>query len=807
LKSNHLGRIQIIAGLCIALLALCIGFLLIGKKQQVKANQSALSESVLVFEEQLFKFIATATQLGYQYKFASTTYNEFTEAVTHFPNLDIIENIWLVNFDGTYMDVNAGNPQQDYLATQDDTDHASIPLNISDSQIWASYFFGANSQAYDVFLSPNSNTSLSLTIPFIEGESERVLIVNLNIKKWGFLVNPNQQISLNLNNQLIWSSTEEGFTSIYNKPLLGKAEFVLYSLVPFDLWLYLLPAPLLVLFALTIFTLQKTRLEPADTEAAIHHAAEQLDLLLMETDVQGQVLWLTSGADHCLRIFNIHKGEFIRDHLANHPRIISYMYASLNGEKLTYEIEDSGYSFRIKQQPRYDKYQEIIGLSILIEDITEQVELEKRLKHQQMHDKLTNLPNRQLFEQQLTHDIHRAKRHQSSVAILAIEINGLGNINKTLGHHMGDLALKLVAKQLKVDVRSEDMISRFSSDEFLVICDDYRDPTELRTVAQRLIDKTTAGFTINDQRLTLSANIGIATYPRDSKDSGSLISNAIAAMRHARQSGRNTLDYFSTDNAKLVQRKWQLEQSLASAAKANTFELHYQPIFDVKTNCCKGAEALIRWPDGKLTPDQFIPMAEQSGLMHGIGCWVLENALSQLQKWKKITDAFQYMSVNVSVEQLKEPNFINSVKAIVAEHPFSKGSVILELTESVMMTSSEQMVNKIRQLKAMGFRIAIDDFGLGYSSLSYLKFLPIDILKIDKSFIDGIPNDESNVLICEAIVQMSRAMNLKIVAEGVETPEQMAWLTQKGVETAQGFFYARAVPASQFETFLPINEN
>jgi diguanylate cyclase (GGDEF)-like protein len=554
------------------------------------------------------------------------------------------------------------------------------------------------------------------------------------------------------------------------------------------------------------YSLQKSTERTQNTSKLVHDAVEALDLLMIETDLQGRIIWMSRGASDSLKVFSISEGDLLRKHLVNHPRMVSYIHSTLQGEKLTYQIDDSGFSFRIKQQPRLNKNKQVMGLSFIIEDITQQVELENNLKHQQLHDKLTSLPNRQLFEQQLNHDIHKAKRRDKPVAILAIEVNGLGNINKTFGHSIGDSALKNIANMLRQEIRDEDMLSRFSSDEFLVICDDYQDPIELRTLAQRVIDKTTAEFKIGEQVLTLSANIGIATYPRDSKDAGSLISNAIAAMRHARQSGRNTLDYFSTDNAEIVQRKWQLEQALTNAAKAHSFELHYQPIFDVNTNTCKAAEALIRWPNSDLTPDKFIPIAEQSGLMHSIGSWVLEKALHQLQVWKKRNPHFQYISVNVSVAQLNESSFIETVKTIVQKYPFKAGSVVLELTESIMMSTNKDMQKKLNALTDMGFKIAIDDFGMGYSSLSYLKYLPIDMIKIDKSFLEGVPTDTSNVLICEAIIQMSRAMNLSIVAEGIETPEQLAWLAGKGVSTAQGFFFAKALPVEQFETFLPAFE-
>jgi diguanylate cyclase (GGDEF)-like protein len=807
LNKSNTRRLQIILILCIALLALSIGLVSVGKQYKERVNQQASTESLLYLEESLLSFIANLTQIGYQSNLANAQYQEFAGAVANFPNLAGITNIWLINSQGTYLDINTANPHHGYLATYDDTDFASEPINISNTPLWASYFFGANDKAYDVFVKPETALSLTLAIPFISDEERRILAVDLDLSKWVTFAKPNQQLSIRFNEQLIWTNAGEPIATSIERSILNNPELVLRSAVEVDYWLYLLPIPLIALLVIVVYGIQKPITPSYNTRKLGHDTVEALDLLIVETDQQGVINWMSRGAFASLKTFNINEGDLLRKHLTNHPRIVSYIHSSLQGEKLTYQLDESGYSFRIKQQPRRDSNEQIIGLSFIIEDITAQIELENSLKHQQLHDKLTSLPNRQLFEQQLNHDIHRAKRRDTPVAILAIEINGLGDINKTFGHQMGDNALQHIAAALRQEIREEDMLSRFSSDEFLVICDDYQDPIELRAIANRVINRTTTEFTINHQSLTLSANIGIATYPRDSKDAGSLISNAIAAMRHARQSGRNTLDYFSTENAEIVQRKWQLEQSLTNATKAQSFELHYQPIFDINTSRCKGAEALIRWPASTLTPDQFIPMAEQSGLMHSIGSWVLETSLHQLQVWQNTHPNFQYISVNVSVAQLNESNFIETVNSIVQKYPFKAGSVVLELTESIMMSTNNDMMKKLNALTKMGFKIAIDDFGMGYSSLSYLKYLPIDMIKIDKSFLDGVPKVSSNVLICEAIIQMSRALNLRIVAEGIETPEQLTWLAEKGVSTAQGFFFAKALPADQFATFLPKTES
>ncbi|WP_370592173.1 putative bifunctional diguanylate cyclase/phosphodiesterase [Reinekea sp. G2M2-21] len=254
----------------------------------------------------------------------------------------------------------------------------------------------------------------------------------------------------------------------------------------------------------------------------------------------------------------------------------------------------------------------------------------------------------------------------------------------------------------------------------------------------------------------------------------------------------------------MAHEKWQLEQDITKALNAHDFTLHFQPIFDLKSNRCIAAEALIRWPGTDLRPDQFIPLAEETGLIHTIGIWVLEAAIRQFFEWKQAGGAIDYISINLSVIQLKDKNFFDNLDAILSRFPIETGQVVLEITESVMMNSDASTVKKLNGLRERGFSLAIDDFGTGFSSLNYLKHLPINYLKVDRSFIKGVPNNPHDTVICEAIIQMSLAMELTIIAEGVEMPHQMNWLASKGVLCAQGYFYAHPVSAKDFQPYIGI---
>jgi diguanylate cyclase (GGDEF)-like protein len=709
-----------------------------------------------------------------------------------------IEDVFLISDEGYYYQLNKGNPVQDYFVTEDDADYASELKSFADEPVWSYYFLSNLNARIMLWNDPTNNARLWITLPSIHRSEQWIVSVSVLPDNLFHKISETDLI-------LKKRSNLPDLVTIYQFDLNDHWVFLKALSFP---WLYTLSICLLMI-PVYVFLSKKphTRKTEKIQEDFLQFIYDELNVLVFEVDDETNVKWTEGQLSNETTLFNIKTGDTLYNRLKTQPRFLAYLKQSQNGERLTYEIDEGAHRLRVHHWPLKNQYHRVSGVGFFIQDISNQRDLEQQLQHSQFHDTLTGLPNRQLFLEQLQHGLLRAKRRQEFTAVLAMEISGIGHINKLHGHEVSDLLIKNFVTETKTVLRTEDTLCRFSADEFLIGLDDYHQPDELRQIAERLIEKTTESFLIEGHHLRLTVNIGIATYPRDAKDAGSLVSNAITAMRHARQTGRNTLDYFSADNARLAHDKWQLEQDITNAVNAHDFTLHYQPIFDLSTNQCTGAEALIRWPSTDLGPDQFIPLAEQSGLIHSIGLWVIEAALTQFTEWKSAGSSIEYLSINLSVSQLESPSFFDNLDEILRRLPLNEGKITLEITESVMMQTSQTMMDKLDELKKRGFYLAIDDFGTGFSSLNYLKHLPVDYLKMDRSFVSGIPSSPHDMVICEAIIQLAVAMGLQIIAEGVETPQQMKWLNEHGVESAQGYFYAKAVPASEFSIYLGHLEN
>jgi len=718
-----------------------------------------------------------------------------------------LQNIYLALEDGTYYSETAGNPHLNYLVSLDDSDHASELASLIDRPFWQNHFLSPKKNEIYLWADPFREQSLLLAIPFLHKINNQPLLLAVSIDPSDWLISDDNRFQLLVTdgNNIIWRNdlSDEANSATFTRPLKLSKNMVLRGSYSTNLLPYILPLPTLTLIAVFFLTRRSGhRNETNKTLNTQQIICDELKLMTIEADQNGKVLKSSGTLPSEFESFKINIDDSLKELLKNHPRYLTYLHHSLTGEKLTYEVEKNEHCIRVHQRPVTSSTGSILGLSIIIQEITDQKNIERQLKYQQFHDDLTGLPNRQLFMEQLQQELHKAKRRQEFVAVLALEVNGIGNINKQYGHQTGDKMLRAIAVELKNALRDEDIICRFSDDEFLLSFENYHQPDELTQISERLISIASTNTEIENQKLRLSANIGIATYPRDARDPGSLVSNAITAMRHARQTGRNTLDYFSEDNAKMALEKWQLEQNLTTAINSHAFCLYYQPIFNLKTNQCIGAEALIRWPSANLAPDQFIPTAEETGLIYEIGLWVIKTALHQFSQWKAQKCSIQYISINLSVIQLNNSNFFPELDDLINQYPFNKGEIVLEITETVMMKTTESTVAKLKELRNRGFKLAIDDFGTGFSSLNYLKYLPVTTLKVDRSFVDGIPEKSHDTVICEAIIQMAIAMDLDIIAEGVETPVQMNWLLEHGVTTAQGYFFAHPVPAEDFKRYL-----
>lgn len=433
----------------------------------------------------------------------------------------------------------------------------------------------------------------------------------------------------------------------------------------------------------------------------------------------------------------------------------------------------------------------------------EKLEESRRQLHQQAnHDALTGLPNRLLLGLRLELSLQQASRQQKQLAVVFIDIDRFKQINDSLGHRLGDELLQQVAHRLHQAIRSNDTVARLSGDEFVVLFTDIHDHQQVVDATNRLMACFESSFDLAGQMIHATASLGICLFPDSGTDSDVLMRNADTAMYSAKAEGRNTYCFYDQTMTVAAIQQGALESALRTALKQQEFTLVYQPQIDLQSQACIGLEAFLRWQHPKLgtiSPCQFIPIAEQSGLIRDIGAWVLKNVCIQGRVWLDQGLNFRRVAVNIAASQFKDKNFIHMVESAVNMSDFSPSYLEFEVTESLIMDHTEEMLQLLEQLRQLGIQLSIDDFGTGYSSLSYLKSLPIDKLKIDQSFVRDIPHDPNDMAISEAIIALGKALGIRIIAEGVENEEQAKFLTTKGCHEAQGYLYSCPLSAKAIE--------
>jgi len=438
-------------------------------------------------------------------------------------------------------------------------------------------------------------------------------------------------------------------------------------------------------------------------------------------------------------------------------------------------------------------------------DISHIKSTEDKLRHLALHDSLTGLPNRLSFNEHLDRVIKHADRNRLNSAVLFLDLDRFKTINDSLGHPVGDALLIEVATRLKACLRNEDTIARLGGDEFTIIMEDILIPEDAAKVAEKIIRSLSAPVEIDDHQFYATTSIGISLYPKDGTNVTELVKNADAAMYRAKESGRNCYEFYSSELATTAVARLELEGELRKAIDNKDFILHYQPQFNLKTEEITGAEALIRWthPDrGLIYPDEFIPLAEETGLINQIGEIALRKACQQLKLWHSKGWMIPKISVNVAGQQIHNGQFLPLIKETLSITNIHPSSIEIELTETTLMHNTEETIKALSQLKSMGVTISIDDFGTGYSSLSYLKTLPIQRIKIDRSFVQDLPSDTNDIAITRAIIALSSALDLDVIAEGVETQEQLQFLMSEHCIQAQGYLFSEPLPAKQlFEKY------
>ncbi|HVT05319.1 MAG TPA: EAL domain-containing protein [Thermoanaerobaculia bacterium] len=451
----------------------------------------------------------------------------------------------------------------------------------------------------------------------------------------------------------------------------------------------------------------------------------------------------------------------------------------------------------------------LIGIGMvtcLLEDEREATVLAtKEIEHLAYHDSLTGLPNRALFLDRLIVAMARASRYQNRMALLFFDLDRFKEINDSLGHTVGDQLLKAVAERIRSCTREADSLARFGGDEFTLLIDQIATVDDATRVGRKIIDALKVPFRVSERELFISTSIGIGIYPDDGEDTNRLIRNADTAMYRAKEQGRDNYQlYAPAMNEQAVQRL-ALEQLLRKALSQNELVVFYQPLVDGDEHLVTSAEALIRWnhPElGLLSPEHFISAAEASGLILPIGNWVLQTACVQAKTWQVKYGARFGVSVNLSARQFQQADLVDQVRVALEKSGLDPGCLDLEITESNAMQNAENSIRMLRDLKKLGVRISMDDFGTGYSSLSYLKRFPIDTLKLDQSFVRDLHIDEDDRAIAEAVIAMAHSLKLNVVAEGVETQEQLTFLKEKHCDHMQGFFFSRPVPPEEFEAMI-----
>ncbi len=471
------------------------------------------------------------------------------------------------------------------------------------------------------------------------------------------------------------------------------------------------------------------------------------------------------------------------------------------------EIDDPrmGCPFLITTSPVFDEAGQVVASVHVAKDITEHRRTEQHLQHLAHYDQLTQLPNRTLFLDRLAQALTRANWHQRIVAMLFLDLDRFKVINDTLGHDTGDLLLQAVAGRLLKAVREGDTVARFGGDEFVIALVDVADEQDVYLITEKLLRELGRPFVIHDRELFVTTSIGISLYPHDGTDTSVLIRNADAAMYHAKELGKNNYQRYSPILHAGSPKRLELETSLRHALDRQEFRLHYQPKIDVITGRLRGMEALLRWqhPEiGLIAPLEFIPLLEETGLIVEVGAWVLQTACVQARAWQEAGFPDLCVAVNLSARQFTQHNLSETVVKALRASGLQPRCLELELTESILIEHSETTLAALRELSGMGIQLAIDDFGTGYSSLSYLTRFPIDTLKVDRSFVHDIATDPDDAAIVQAVIVMAHSLGLTVVAEGVETKDQLDFLRRNRCDEIQGYYFSRPLASEAFALLL-----
>jgi diguanylate cyclase (GGDEF)-like protein/PAS domain S-box-containing protein len=498
---------------------------------------------------------------------------------------------------------------------------------------------------------------------------------------------------------------------------------------------------------------------------------------------------------------------------ANREVIANPMDSAVRGDQTMHLPENSilvrrdGFEIPIEDSvaPIHDRDGQAAGAVIVFRDVSAARALALQMAHSAEHDYLTGLPNRMLLNDRISQAIALTPRHENRIAILFLDLDGFKHINDSLGHQIGDKLLQSISKRLTDCVRTSDTVSRQGGDEFVILLSEIEQAEDAAVSARRMLHVIAEPHSVDQHELHVTGSIGVSVYPDDGQDANALIKNADTAMYQAKENGRQGFQFFKPAmNVRAVERQ-SIEEGLRRALERQEFALHYQPKINLMTGAIAGAEALIRWIHpvrGLVPPAGFIPVAEDCGLIVPIGNWVLREACEQARAWMAAGLPVTNMAVNVSAMEFRGEHFLEGLSAILSETGLDPKSLELELTESVLMKHAASTATILQILREKGIRVTVDDFGTGYSSLSYLRKFPVDSLKIDQSFVRQISTGGDDTTIVKAVIGMARSLKLRVIAEGVETLEEVTFLRAYRCEEAQGYYFSPPVPAEEFAMLL-----
>ena len=540
---------------------------------------------------------------------------------------------------------------------------------------------------------------------------------------------------------------------------------------------------------------------------------------VMTTDTLGNVTYLNSEAEELTgwtrseafarplaEVFDVTDG--LTGQRAEDPSRLAIEHSKkvrLKGNYILVGRDGQETAIEHSAAPIQDRQGHILGAVIVFRDVMVSRERRLQMLHLAEHDALTDLPNRLLLNDRLTRSIALSRRYGRRLAVLFIDCDRFKHINDTLGHPIGDQVLRSIAKRLTTCVRESDTVSRHGGDEFLVLLSEVDQPEAAGLIAEKIVSSIAEPHEISGHELQLTASVGIALYPEDGQDAHSLIMRADTAMYHAKNTGRNRVDFYRPDMEAPAITRSSIESELRSALDKRELELFYQPTIDLETGAISGAEALMRWrhPEkGLIQPDQFIPAAEASGLIIPMGRWALREACRQAKAWQDAGLPPIPIAVNVSALQFRTAGFMDDILGFLKETALSPRYLELELTESALMVDTASTTSLLEVLKRNGLVLKVDDFGTGPSSLSYLQHCPVDVLKIDQSFVADIHPEPGGSTIVRAVIAMGKSLGCRIVAEGVETRHQFAFLRAENCDEGQGFHFSPAVDADAFGRML-----